>query len=242
MNTITSTYSNSVSVFLNTAVLRTPTGNSPELLSTNNLKPTPAINSYPAGPIDRSSEINKSSDQNNPENNETDKTQKYSKPLSGSDQGLTSAEIKLIDELKKTDIKVRQHEMAHIAAGGKYITSGANFTYQRGPNGKNYAVGGEVGIDTSPVPGDPEATIKKMRQVKSAALAPADPSAQDLKVAANAMSEVSKAMSELIISQAEARVEANEEKAFSPFKKATDSYERTGALSGEEIPSFQIAV
>jgi len=242
MNTITSTYSNSVSVFLNTAALRTPMGNSPELPSINDLKPTPAINSYPASPIDRSSEINKSSDQNNPENNETDKTQKYSKTLSGSDQGFTSAEIKLIDELKKIDTKVRQHEMAHIAAGGKYITSGANFTYQRGPNGKNYAVGGEVSIDTSPVPGDPEATIKKMRQVKSAALAPADPSTQDLKVAANAMSEVSKALSELIVSQAEDRAAANEEKAFGPLKKAADSYEKASTLSGEEIPSFQLAV
>jgi hypothetical protein len=185
------------------------------------------INSVPKAPLNNT-------------NAEADEA--YSEIQPGNDQGFTQAEIQLIEELKEIDTKVRQHEMAHIAAGGKYVTSGANFTYQRGPNGKNYAVGGEVGIDTSPVPGDPEATIKKMRQVKSAALAPADPSAQDLKVAANAMSEVSKALSELILSQAEDRAAANEEKALGPLKKAADSYERTSALSGKEIPSFQIAV
>ena len=59
--------------------------------------------------------------------------------------------------------------MAHITAGGRYITSGANFTYKRGPDGRSYAVGGEISIDTAPIPGDPQATIQKMRQVKSAA-------------------------------------------------------------------------
>ena len=92
------------------------------------------------------------------------------------DQTLTQAELRLVNELKQTDREVKQHEMAHIAAGGRYITSGANFTYKRGPDGQNYAVGGEVSIDTSPVPGDPQATIDKMRQIRSAALAPATPS------------------------------------------------------------------
>nr|NJM01125.1 SprA-related family protein [Desulfobacula sp.] len=242
MNTITSTYSNSASVFSTPAGQKTPLGNSPEPPSKNDLKPSPPINSSPADPVDQPLEINKYPDQSNPENNETDDPQKHSKPLSGSEQGFTPAEIKLIEELKKADTKVRQHEMAHIAAGGKYITSGANFSYQRGPNGKNYAVGGEVGIDTAPVPGDPEATITKMRQVKNAALAPADPSSQDLKVAANAMSEVSKAMSELILSQAEDRAAANEEKAFGPAKEAAGSYEKTNTLPPKKISSFQIAV
>ncbi|MEM6357195.1 MAG: putative metalloprotease CJM1_0395 family protein, partial [Pseudomonadota bacterium] len=42
---------------------------------------------------------------------------------------------------------------------------------------------GSVSIDVSPVPGDPEATIAKMQQVKAAALAPAEPSSADRRVA-----------------------------------------------------------
>ncbi len=240
MNTITSLYNTNISGLFINSVPKAPLNNTPDIQSKNNSTPAPGIKSYPAHSMDQPSGIGKISNKGNPEGAEVDEA--YSEIRPGNDQGFTQAEIQLIEELKQIDTKVRQHEMAHIAAGGKYITSGANFTYQRGPNGKNYAVGGEVSIDTSPVPGDPEATIKKMRQVKNAALAPADPSAQDLKVAANAMSEVSKALSELIVSQAEDRAAANEEKAFGPLKKAADSYERTSALSGEEIPSFQIAV
>src|SRR3989339_7389 len=240
MNTITSLYNNNIYGLLINSVPKAPLNNTPDIQSKNNSIPASGIKSSPAHSADQPSEIHKTSDPGDPENAEVDKA--YSEIRPGNDQGFTQAETQLIEELKEIDTKVRQHEMAHIAAGGKYITSGANFAYERGPNGKNYAVGGEVGIDTSPVPGDPEATIKKMRQVKNAALSPADPSTQDLKVAANAMSEVSKALSELIVSQAEDRAAANEEKAFGPLKKAVDSYEKTSALSGKETHSFQIAV
>ena len=90
-----------------------------------------------------------------------------------------------IDQLKASDLKVRQHEQAHLAAAGSLATSGATYTYQRGPDGVNYAVGGEVNIDTSPGR-TPEETIDKARQVQAAALAPADPSGQDRSVAARA--------------------------------------------------------
>jgi len=49
-----------------------------------------------------------------------------------------------------------------------------------------YAVGGEVSLDTAPVSGDPEATIRKARVLMAAANAPADPSTQDRMVAAAA--------------------------------------------------------
>jgi hypothetical protein len=223
------------------SVPRTPLDKTPDIQFKNNSTPVQVIKSYPAYSKNQPSEIDKTSDQGNPEDGGVNEIKAYSEIQTGDDQGFTQAEIQLIEDLKKIDARVRQHEMAHIAAGGKHITSGANFSYERGPNGKNYAIGGEVGIDTSPVPGDPEATIKKMRRVKSAALAPADPSAQDLKVAANAMSEVSKALSELTVSQAEDRAAANEEKALSPFKKAADSYEKTSALPWKKTPSFKIA-
>ena len=65
------------------------------------------------------------------------------------------------------------------------MQGGASYQYQSGPDGNMYAVGGEVGIDTSPA-GSPEATIQKMQQIQRAALAPAQPSGTDRAVAAQA--------------------------------------------------------
>ena len=98
---------------------------------------------------------------------------------------LTEQEVKQVQELKARDREVRAHEAAHLAAAGSLAT-GVSFTYQRGPDGVQYAVGGEVGIDTSAVAGDPEATLAKAQRIRAAALAPAEPSAQDLRVAAQA--------------------------------------------------------
>ncbi|MGW8393268.1 putative metalloprotease CJM1_0395 family protein [Pseudoduganella sp. HUAS MS19] len=107
-----------------------------------------------------------------------------------------------IDQLKARDLKVRQHEQAHLAAAGSLATSGATYTYQRGPDGVNYAVGGEVNIDTSPGR-TPEETIAKARQVQAAALAPADPSGQDRSVAARAAQMAQQAQVELSAMQQE---------------------------------------
>ncbi|MCH8129990.1 MAG: hypothetical protein IIC70_08840, partial [Acidobacteria bacterium] len=59
------------------------------------------------------------------------------------------------------------------AAAGSNASGGPTFEFTTGPDGKRYAVGGEVQIDTSAVDGDPQATIQKMQQVRRAALAPA---------------------------------------------------------------------
>lgn len=99
---------------------------------------------------------------------------------------LTEEEQKKVDELKKTDQEVRQHEQAHLVAAGSLARGGAKYEYETGPDGKRYAVSGSVDIDSSKVPGDPEATIDKARKVRRAALAPAEPSATDRRVAAKA--------------------------------------------------------
>ncbi len=101
----------------------------------------------------------------------------------GAQDSLEQAELRA---LQSADRQVRAHEQAHVAAGGPYVSGGASFTYQTGPDGRQYAVGGEVPIDASPVGGNPEATIKKAQTIRSAALAPADPSPQDRSVAAAA--------------------------------------------------------
>ena len=87
---------------------------------------------------------------------------------------------------KTADAQVRAHEAAHLSAGGGVVTGGANFSYERGSDGKMYAVAGEVPIDASEG-NTPEATIQKARRIVAAAMAPADPSPQDYRVAATAM-------------------------------------------------------
>tara|TARA_R110002124_G_scaffold31147_4_gene105957 strand:- start:822 stop:1589 length:768 start_codon:yes stop_codon:yes gene_type:complete len=114
-------------------------------------------------------------------------------------QRVTQEEV---SELAARDREVRSHEQAHMAAGGQYAGS-VQYDYKRGPDGRLYAVGGEVGIDTSRVPGDPQATIDKMEQVRRAALAPAEPSGQDLAVAAQAAQVVAQARAELATKPAE---------------------------------------
>jgi hypothetical protein len=114
------------------------------------------------------------------------------------EKGARSAEVlAVISQLKARDGEVRAHEAAHIAAGGRYITSGASYSYQRGPDGALYAVGGEVGIDSSPAPGKPEETVQKMRVVRAAALAPSEPSGADLAVAAAASQAEAAALAEI---------------------------------------------
>lgn len=119
------------------------------------------------------------------ESNNKSKIESKDKLSIGSKE-LTYDEKKAVDELKTIDQKVRSHEQAHLAAGGNIVRGGASFQYQTGPDGKQYAVGGEVQIDASPITDNPEQTIQKMQQVRRAALAPSDPSAQDRKVASEA--------------------------------------------------------
>lgn len=100
--------------------------------------------------------------------------------------GLTAEEQETVKQLKARDREVRQHEQAHLAAAGPHAKGGPTYDYTTGPDGQRYAIGGEVQIDTSPIPNDPEATIQKAQTIKRAALAPAEPSDQDLRVAAQA--------------------------------------------------------
>lgn len=104
---------------------------------------------------------------------------------SGLSSDLSEDDEKRVQELQARDREVRAHEQAHARVGGQYA-SAPSYEMERGPDGKSYAVGGHVSISTAPVPGDPEATIRKMETVRRAALAPAEPSGQDRRVAAAA--------------------------------------------------------
>ena len=98
---------------------------------------------------------------------------------------LDENEKQQVRDLQKRDSDVRNHENAHLAAAGSLAMGGPQYVYQVGPDGKSYAVGGHVQIDTSPG-NTPEETISKARQIRASALAPADPSGQDIKVASAA--------------------------------------------------------
>lgn len=101
---------------------------------------------------------------------------------------MSPEEKAYLEALKARDREVREHEQAHANAGGIYAGI-PEYDYVTGPDGRPYAIGGEVDIDVSPVPEDPEATIEKMIVVKEAALAPREPSTTDRQVAAKADSQ-----------------------------------------------------
>lgn len=115
---------------------------------------------------------------------------------SPSEQRQQAAEQREIAELKKRDAEVRAHEQAHASVGGE-LAGSPSYSYQTGPDGQKYAVGGEVNIDLAEVPGDPQATIIKLQQVKAAALAPTDPSSTDQQIAAEASRRIVEAQIEL---------------------------------------------
>jgi hypothetical protein len=120
-------------------------------------------------------------------------------------QLLTPAEQRQVQKLKSVDRIVRDHEAAHVQAGGDLITSGPNYTYTYGPDGQRYAVGGEVGIDVSAT-GKPQADIEKGRRVEAAALAPADPSAQDRAVASAARQLAARGQADLVAQRQRERI------------------------------------
>lgn len=113
---------------------------------------------------------------------------------------LSDAEKREVQHLRLRDAEVRRHEQAHIAAGGQYVRGRATFAYTRGPDGRQYATGGEVSLDVGAAR-TPEATIRKMQVIRRAALAPESPSPQDRRVAAQAAQTEARARQEIARAQ-----------------------------------------
>lgn len=144
-------------------------------------------------------------------------------------EDLTEEEQQQVKELQARDREVRAHEQAHARVGGAYAGA-PSYTFQQGPDKQRYAIGGEVQIDTS-AERTPEATARKMQIVIRAALAPAEPSSQDLRVAQQARASLQEA-------QAEMRAQAAEE------LRGGDEAEGTGgpeSASGSEEPPASAA-
>jgi hypothetical protein len=132
---------------------------------------------------------------------------------------LTPEEEKQLTELKQRDREVKAHELAHRAAAGRYVTGGS-FTYQTGPDGQRYAIGGEVSVDTSSGQ-TPEETLRKAELIRRAALAPSEPSSQDYRVAAEAAKMATEARAEI---RSQQRLDAQ-------ATKSDPAQEQTGAVS-----------
>jgi hypothetical protein len=90
------------------------------------------------------------------------------------------------EKLEQVDAEVRAHEETHLSALGVTARGGATFDYIILPDGSRFAVGGSVRVSMSPVPGDPEATIRKAKMLIQGAYAVGTPSAADMRVAAEA--------------------------------------------------------
>ncbi|WP_283709626.1 putative metalloprotease CJM1_0395 family protein [Pseudoalteromonas prydzensis] len=138
-----------------------------------------------------------------------------------------------IKELKARDTEVRIHEQAHASVGGQYAGS-PSYEYQRGPDGTNYAVGGEVQIDVAEIEGDPQATIEKMQTVRAAALAPAEPSGADRAIAADATQKLAAAQAELANTD---KVDATDEQ-NKPSFKIDNEFAASDSIDDDAIENF----
>lgn len=112
---------------------------------------------------------------------------------------LEAEEKAEVQRLAARDAEVRAHEAAHAAAAGG-LGGGPSYSYEQGPDGKRYAVEGEVQVQVEKGR-TPEETIRNAQTVRAAALAPAQPSSQDRAVAADAAALEAEARQELAEAQ-----------------------------------------
>ncbi len=186
----------------------------------------------PAGALEKSTvEISKAGRAKARELERSGKADKSGESKEPSASNLTDEEKAQVAELQKSDRQTRAHEQAHLGAAGGLAKGGASFNFTKGPDGRLYAVGGEVSIDTSPVPGDPDATIRKADTIRRAALAPSEPSSQDKSVAAQAGKMANEARTEKLKSkQSDAFSNTADGEEKSELGKKFDSANELGEL------------
>lgn len=157
----------------------------------------------------------------------------------GENEQQAQQEQQQLDQLKQRDREVRAHEAAHQGAAGA-LGGAAHYELKTGPDGKRYAVGGEVSIDISKVTGDPQATLAKANRIKSAALAPVDPSSQDRAVAAQATALAAQALKDINAertqendSSSDASNTVRENEATPPSQRETAKSSDSNASAGD---------
>jgi hypothetical protein len=167
------------------------------------------------------------------------------KPGADNPDNLTDEEEAQVRALQKRDAEVHQHEAAHATVGGPFAGA-PSYEYQRGPDGRLYAVGGEVKVDVTPA-GSPESTIHKAEIIKRAALAPAEPSSADRAAAAAAEQLKQQAEADLKDQKKEEAAEKDARDngddgattgapAINDLLQAVQSYAQAGTLLGGGAP------
>ena len=188
--------------------------------------------------IDRitiSDEARKAGSTDQQENPTTTAKEKSLSQADAKEENLTAEELQELQKLQKRDAEVKAHEQAHKAVAGQHAAGGPSYTYEVGPNGKRYAVGGEVPIDMSKE-ATPEQTIQKMQIVARAALAPANPSAADRRIAARASMIANQARGEI---QSEQTTQATADKNTQGADKiSSDDASTDSSNSSEQQPTM----
>ncbi|MBN2713545.1 MAG: hypothetical protein JXR97_14080 [Planctomycetes bacterium] len=154
------------------------------------------------------------------------------RPRGADGEPLTDSEMDQLKELERSDSEIRAHEQAHLSAAGGLARGGMKFEYATGPDGKRYAVGGEVSIDAS-AEGDPDETLRKMQQVRAAAMAPANPSAQDRRVASVASQRMNEARQQITKDAIDENREEQDSQAAEQENAADESGESGGLVKPE---------
>ncbi len=168
----------------------------------------------------------------NESSNETKNKQEQENSTTKDSTQLSNEEKAQLAELKAADSRVKAHEAAHQS--GPAASGGASFTYKKGPDGVMYAVGGEVPVRIE-TGSTPQESIMNLQGVIATALAPADPSPQDISIASKARVMLMKAQQELSQEIQEKMRNSNgySQNAKNEYEKnsTTDSQEKNSAIT-----------
>jgi len=179
----------------------------------------------------RSNKLSQSEKLNKKAEKELEKKELNEAQKSGSTNELSEDEERLVRDLATRDSEVRAHESAHQAAGGDMVGA-ASYTYQQGPDGKMYAIGGEVSVSMK-AGSTPEETIANAKQLAAAAMAAGDPSPQDHAVAASAR---------VMAMKAEQQLAKEEQKEISGKETYADAATKAGTHKKEEEKSLDLLI
>ncbi len=114
-----------------------------------------------------------------------------------------------IEELKAYEDMVVAHEHKHMLVGGS-VASSPSYIYTYGPDGRKYISGGNVSMRV-PKAATSEQMIQNLKKVQAAALAPHNPSPQDIQVASMARARQASIENEYKVKRAKEKYQKQQE-------------------------------
>jgi len=141
-----------------------------------------------------------------------------------SEHELSSEELQQLRELERRDQEVRTQDMAFLAAAGGAAGS-YSLQYETGPDGRRYATGADIKLDTSSG-ATPEQTLAKARALRAASMS------------ARASSDVN-AATKAVRMEAEARAEIERARAAESQLPADGASEPEAALPEVELHGIE---